>query len=624
MMTDRELQIAVADELINLRKGGIAQLDELDSSGQPTLSASLLEKAALRFLGGPVETRSGAVAEMLRNEIALLSSPEYREWLPVSLGVKEKLSTASPKELNKLASNLAHHSSPNDFKRTGGKLQRAFHVLAARIVADCLGPLDPEQDSVSDVPTPPMAIARGYESEIVDVDIFYVHRPIIEEKLQEVLNESRIVCLVGEGGVGKTVLAKEFIKSMPPEKRIVLRANNEDSLLFDAIVCLNIDEASASANAIKARLRQLLASKTDAPSYVVFDDVRDWRLMQEILPLRPESVVLVTARQEFARAHVPCVEVGSLENGEVFELVRHIVPDISRAAMRSIVQLGGRVLAVEQVCGLIKHQSDSERLTFLARLNQNLVPVLNMAAGERDTASLVTVYENIVETMAMRQEMTHALALLKYVAFAVGGRYSSVFARCMTHGVDETGAIQYSSAERILKRLRLVRGDEGALGMHPITRAILRRIFAPELPRVCIRLIETAEQELLALPPNRVATYPTDDKDFRLTGIRSDVEDLVWSVADYAYQETGDDVFIEIRERFAARDRGRGAFHRLRHYRWYGIVESRFERPTVDFAPSNPLRRIFDTEDGRVDNANKMGFNLERWKRHSDDDDADG
>lgn len=142
---DSEIQIRLVGELVKLREFGILRLDELDRSGQPVMLSSLLDAAVQQLLDGRSGlTRAQSVATLLRNKIALLNDPEHREWLPVSLGVKEGLPTANPEELNKLASDLAKHSSPNDFKRTGGKLQRAFQLLAARIIADCL------QDDVDD------------------------------------------------------------------------------------------------------------------------------------------------------------------------------------------------------------------------------------------------------------------------------------------------------------------------------------------------------------------------------------------------------------------------------------------------------------------------------------------
>lgn len=156
MLTNEELQVGIVKELVKLREVGISTLDVLKPSGEVEIPSPLLDRAVDSFLRKRSGlTRSEAIAELLRGKTALLSNPEYREWISISLGVKAGLPTADPKELSVIASDAARHSSPGDFVRTGGRLQRAFHVLAAKIVADCLQPS--EQDTSADVSESAMA-----------------------------------------------------------------------------------------------------------------------------------------------------------------------------------------------------------------------------------------------------------------------------------------------------------------------------------------------------------------------------------------------------------------------------------------------------------------------------------
>lgn len=159
MSTDTELRVGLVAELVKLREFGILRLDELTPSGRPKLPATLLETAARHHLGDASGlTRSAAVATLLRDKIALLGDPGHREWLPISLGVKEGLPTTKPHELNKIAAEKAGHIDPDDFKRTGRKLQRAFQVLAAQIVADCFSakaqPVDDPPPPTQEEPAP--------------------------------------------------------------------------------------------------------------------------------------------------------------------------------------------------------------------------------------------------------------------------------------------------------------------------------------------------------------------------------------------------------------------------------------------------------------------------------------
>lgn len=238
MTSMNEMQMALVKELVKLREVGIAELDVLEPSGDFKVNASWLDSAAFNLRDGAIGlTRSEAISSLLRSEIAKLSNAEYREWLPVSLGVKLGLATADPEELNKMAAKLANHPSPNDFKRSNGRLQRAFHTLAAKIVAGYLQKdLDsnaryPATERDSGLPSAPVVdllsaqILQASEQYSLfgrgTAHISYVEQRLLRDEtdiwspipihLRDILDECRHIGVTGSGGSGKTTLALQSV-----------------------------------------------------------------------------------------------------------------------------------------------------------------------------------------------------------------------------------------------------------------------------------------------------------------------------------------------------------------------------------------------------------------------------
>jgi hypothetical protein len=576
-----ELRAKVLGELGHVRVYGYWGLN---SSGKAKEPNPYLEESAKEVPGyGPRLTRSAAIELLLRSQVPLVPRP-YADWLMVLFGLNEERWSTDTGELRKQAAELAGEKYSEVFRRT--KEKQALSALADQIVTACLMNTTAAD---KDQPQEPMTAEEGAHipTSMIALSESLIRRPGLVNKLRWAAEESRLVCVTGEAGVGKTTLVMHYISSITADSILVLRGHDEDSLTLDIAIALDVREDSLATNAVKLRLQRWLTNEANSSSVLVIDDLREWRLMEQILPQKVLPTVIITARREFMRPNVKHVEVGELEVDEIIQMARSIVPNISNDVLRAIVALGGRALVVEQVSALIRDQSDQERLAFLAELNQDLSSGLDMMAGEHETTSLVTVYQDIVESMAGHREMRHALKVLKHIAFAGNGHFWRIVARCVGQTVDVVDTTSFASACHILHRLRLIYAFDRAVGMRDITRTILRKIFSSELSEISASLIAAIELELTVPPEEGYGPYLVKSlfswcDSVEIVGYgreRHQIERLGWEVADYAYRQTGNARFRDAREQFGSPHSKADPWKRLQDFRWNRLVKSGYVIP---------------------------------------------
>lgn len=301
MQTNRKLQDELTKELVKLREVGISQLDAL-KAGEPDVLLPRLDEAAQYFLQNRSGlTRSEAVAELLRQKIVLLSSPEYREWLPVSLGVKENLPTSDPKALNKMASRLAGYFNDDGFKRSDGRLQRAFQVLAAKIVVDCF-----QEQGLATTQLAATAQHLALSSEVEVTERFqaepsfetpYVEHLEAEREFSQYLTlEPRIVGIFGISGAGKTRFALHYARKHFPSDYLWLDVGSEFRLTESIISILGHNNPGISdlgSMQLQRRLRAHLGS-TSAPGLTILDNVRQYVDVEPLLYYSSRTTFIVT------------------------------------------------------------------------------------------------------------------------------------------------------------------------------------------------------------------------------------------------------------------------------------------------------------------------------------------
>ena len=108
----------------------------------------------------------------------------------------------------------------------------------------------------------------------------------------------RIVCIWGEPGTGKTVLASQFAASLNRDRIITLRAADPKVLQADIIEALireGLKPTNWSQEYSHAMLRQVLAEQPNSAAVIV-DNVDSEDLVWQLLPKNPAIPVILTMR----------------------------------------------------------------------------------------------------------------------------------------------------------------------------------------------------------------------------------------------------------------------------------------------------------------------------------------
>jgi hypothetical protein len=509
MLTSQELQIAVVEELINLRKCGISQLDVLNPSGQPKLSVPLLERAAQRFLDGRSGlTRSEAIAELLRNKIELVPNLEHRLWLPVSLGVKEELPTTDPKELNRIASDMARHSSPNDFKRTGGKLQRAFQVLAAQIVNECLVAEEVGKPSSQAIPS-----INTSCSDVRAAEAAYVPRRSLEAEFRALVEQgANLIAFVGLPGIGKTWLACNLTSTPDGAQAPRIRFEiGERQDIVGSLENVNIETVRSIQEAEGEYLAKLICGEK-APPFVVLDNLQDTSDLRRILPSHQRSTIVATCRTAQDVPHgCRVIRVGHMEEAEALSLIQRQLPRATPGEAELLAaQLHGYPLVISYACGLLTNPG-LNIVQFCADLAKDIACVASDARTEEGR----TLQAVLMRSMALLQEAQPlALEVLRWLALSpLFPMDQRVLRRLVEKSSGQSmSEVQFAKAVAALHSLALVEftyftpGDEDWPDLQALSDGFGKRTSSASEPVIAIYSGKMPRDCLTTHPVTRVAT----------------------------------------------------------------------------------------------------------------------
>jgi hypothetical protein len=365
-----------------------------------------------------------------------------------------------------------------------------------------------------------------------DVEV-YVRRRELEEKLREALRQAKLVVLAGEGGVGKTTLAKEFINRQKPYDCMFIEADPTWLLLNikRELARFQVDTTNLSDSETLLQFSELLARESGSrPKYVVIDNLTNWKLLDHILPLHLTTRIIVTARHELSRRKYICVETGNLSEAEATELVRRRLPGISDEDVEYFKCLKGRAIALDLICAAVEGKSPEDRIIFLATLKRKIVRVLDATSATLNRPALTTVYREIIAELRSCKESGHALRLLMVpIAVWVGEPHRKFLRACMATGFDGSvdqhlGDLLYDSAKEVLRRYHLAREDNERLYIHELTSQILEDIFSDSLREVRLWLLSAflpqlekyqevwgSESKSKSQPPTDTSGRPTPE-----------------------------------------------------------------------------------------------------------------
>lgn len=191
------------------------------------------------------------------------------------------------------------------------------------------------------------------------------------------------------------------------------------------------------------------------------------------------------------------IDIEPLNEVEAIELIQACVPGLpieEAEALNSV--LGGKPLAIEQVCAYIAADELMTVEEFLRDVGNNAARALDIPGSARHT--MTTTYARTIDVL---RQMTaehgdlNAVRLLELVAF-LGTAPIPLFPLASAF-LDSRPWIpndyrehdpDFVRAIRILQGRKLIRHVDGAITLHSLTQSILRDLLADSSRRVCICL----------------------------------------------------------------------------------------------------------------------------------------
>lgn len=357
------------------------------------------------------------------------------------------------------------------------------------------------------------AAAREYRPEFD-----YVRRDALYAEIDVAIAAGhKIIGLVGDGGVGKSTLAKHYAQEGSPGSLYVFADfRNPDDLvasIYQSFVNLGISTDGLSKDTAWLKLRDLFADPERCPRFIVIDGVEDNDQVQYIEPFPKKSSVLITTRDNLALpTGTKQILVGELTEEELYRAVRVKLPDVSAEELESLKQLHGRVLAIDIACTFMRNTSQERRNEFATFLQQRAVTAVGHASTRlRNTSSLESLYKHIIHRLESDRYTAPALSLLELEVacdflWHLYDPAEQVFARIIS-GENEKHARQvYQSARDMLIRYHVVhvvhnedfeldkiifpQARPQLLRMHPLTAEILLQVFSDFLGERCALLME--------------------------------------------------------------------------------------------------------------------------------------
>jgi hypothetical protein len=341
-----------------------------------------------------------------------------------------------------------------------------------------------------------------------------VDRPeYIEQIRAHIAAGNMVLCLWGEPGTGKTVLATQVVGSLGRGPALVLRAGDSRLLqrdIRDALAAEGQESASLTDDQCLSSLRRLLSGQPKSGALVV-DDVESAQLLEYILPRTPGIPVIVTSRLQIGGNATETMHVQEFTEGQALVFVRQRLGEVDEDEARSLVQLlGARPLALDHALRFLHECPDVSLHDLLQTLAKSAVRLLdNVAAPTNADRNLVTLYRTILTPLLEGQDVRRLLDAFLAITGGYGASARELLYFFMQSEVGGNfDRLTFRAGLRTLAHYGLVREGGWALIMHSLTFDILRELRGAALYGI--------EQDYLwFLLGGEVREFTEDEKDGR-------------------------------------------------------------------------------------------------------------
>jgi hypothetical protein len=357
-------------------------------------------------------------------------------------------------------------------------------------LADIL--LDMESQEVDRQDRSNSAVKTDHEPDS-DGSSFIARNEYVDAIRSHVEADQLIVCIWGEPGTGKTVMADQIVNVLVSGPVLRLRAGDPDVLRADIVEALmseDMQPTNWSDAYCWAMLKQRISRLPELPRNraVIIDNVDDEGLIEQLVPELPRIPVFITMRNKPRSPEFATVELHDFTEAQACVFIKNYLDNPDETETLSLARvLGCRPLALDHAVRFIQQSPDVTLRDLITELTISVTDGLNLVVDPAEkTKNLVRLYKIILASIVEDDATRHMLDTFLAIAGKSGMEERGLLYFFMESKFGgSSDRVRLRSGLRALARRGLLREDSigrehGALLiMHPLTYEILRDLRTP-------------------------------------------------------------------------------------------------------------------------------------------------
>jgi adenylate kinase family enzyme len=303
-------------------------------------------------------------------------------------------------------------------------------------------------------------------------------------------SDKRIICIWGEPGTGKSVLASHIAEGcgLNPYKVITLRAAESASLHYDVVEALSelgLKPENWSDTYCQVVFKKMIATLPTC-HLLVIDDLAVETDLWKVVPTEPKVPVVVTMRNQPSHLAIVSEELHDFTELQARDFMRLRLQSYQEVeAMRLARTLGYRPLALDHAVLFLNDCPDIEPLDLTRKLVEDISEGLEIVASPADRdRSLTRLYQvilsSVVEIDAAKEVLDSVIGISGKTAEA---DLEAVFYYMNNKPSEPRERFFFRSGLRVLARRGLLRESKTVNSTGNVTRTLSMHQLTYELMR---------------------------------------------------------------------------------------------------------------------------------------------